>query len=112
MRGAGVHKGTTLPAGTVIDNPDAYRLVQMGVAVPVDDECRVRAGMTPEQLTAANIAYQATVNGIQPEDIAAFRAGAITGYTPDGEPLPGDGAPESEITDEDGHATAKNETNT
>lgn len=41
------------PAGTVIDHPDAYQLCRLGVAIPLDEECTARAGMTPEQLKRA-----------------------------------------------------------
>lgn len=37
--------------GTVIDRPDAYRLVGAGVAVPADEECS--ALFTQEQIQAA-----------------------------------------------------------
>ena len=33
-----------LPAGSEIDHPDAFLLVQMGVAEPADAECEARAG--------------------------------------------------------------------
>lgn len=47
-----------LPAGTVIDHPDAYKLVLHGVAEPFDDECRKKAGLSPEKASAA-VAFQA-----------------------------------------------------
>ncbi len=46
-----------LPRGTIIDHPDAYKLVLHGVAEPADDECRTKAGMTPEKAAAA-VAFQ------------------------------------------------------
>ncbi|HWL09550.1 MAG TPA: hypothetical protein VNQ76_14165 [Planctomicrobium sp.] len=38
------------PAGTIIDHPEAWRLVTLGAAVPEDDECRQRAGLTEKQM--------------------------------------------------------------
>lgn len=67
-----------LPAGTVIDDPAAWRLVRLGVAVPFDDECQAKANLTPEQLAGAQAAYEAV--GIHPEDRDAYRAGWMTGY--------------------------------
>lgn len=69
-----------LPVGHVIDDPQAFRLVQMGVALPADDECRERCKMTPEQMAAAKAAYEATDRGIHPEDREAFAKGWMTGY--------------------------------
>lgn len=52
--------------GTVVDHPDAFRLVQMGVATPEDDECRIRADRTEEQMVAAQMAYTKLIKaGIQ-----------------------------------------------
>ena len=36
-----------LPAGTVIDDPQAYRLCQLGIAEPADEECRAKLGLPP-----------------------------------------------------------------
>jgi len=44
--------------GTVFNTPDCFKLVQQGVALPVDDECRDRAGMDPERMAAAQRAYE------------------------------------------------------
>jgi hypothetical protein len=78
-----------LPAGTVIDHPDAYLLVQLGCAVPADEECQKRHGRTPDQLAAAQHAYRRVSAGIAPEDYEAFDEGIMAGYTPDGEWIPG-----------------------
>lgn len=56
----------TRPPGYVIDHPDAWRLVRCGVAIPEDDECRVAADMTEEQMKAAQASYAMTVEGLQP----------------------------------------------
>lgn len=77
------------PAGTVIDHPDAYKLVQIGCAEPADEECQRRHGRTPEQLAAARHAYRRVSAGIAPEDYEAFDEGIMAGYTPEGEWIPG-----------------------
>lgn len=84
----GQHTGT-LPAGTIIDHPHAWKLVKMGVAVPEDDECEKRAGMDPAQLVAAQHAQEKVRLGIAPEDYEAFDQGLMVGYEPDGEWTPG-----------------------
>lgn len=45
-----VPKTLPLPAGTIIDRPDAWKLVVIGAAEPVDGECRAAAKMTDAQL--------------------------------------------------------------
>jgi len=54
----------TVPEGTEIEHPDAYRLVQMGVALPVDDDCAEMANMTEEQHRAARQAYARLSKGM------------------------------------------------
>lgn len=49
--------------GFVIDHPNAFRLVQLGLAEPADDECRRRAGMTDKQIEAAQLAAEKVENG-------------------------------------------------
>lgn len=41
------------PAGRVIDHPEAWKLVEFGIAVPVDEECRAAADMSEEALVIA-----------------------------------------------------------
>lgn len=41
------------PSGTVIEHPDAYKLVRLGVATAADEECERKAGMTPQRMAAA-----------------------------------------------------------
>lgn len=100
---AGEHlPNVTLPAGSEIDKPDCYKLVQHGVAEPIDDECREFAGMTREQITAAQKAYVKVSKGIHPDDYAAFDAGQMVGYDGDGEWIPGPNyVPTEEEDDED-----------
>jgi hypothetical protein len=38
-----------VPAGYILDHPDAWMLVQQGTAKAADEECEKRAAMTPEQ---------------------------------------------------------------
>lgn len=39
-----------VPAGYVIDTPDAYLLVRQGTARPADEECRLKANVSPEDM--------------------------------------------------------------
>ena len=39
--------------GTVLESPSAFRLVQLGVAEPEDDECKAACGMNPGQIQRA-----------------------------------------------------------
>lgn len=77
------------PAGTVITHPDAYRLVQQGVAEPFDERCEQVSDRTPEQLANAQDAYEKVSKGIHPEDYDKYDAGQITGYNPDGSYIKG-----------------------
>lgn len=54
-------KRVLLPAGTVIDGPDSWYLVALGVAEPADPECEeiVSQRLTPETIAAARLAQQA-----------------------------------------------------
>jgi hypothetical protein len=96
--------GEELPAGTVIDHPQAYILVRNGHAEPADDECRIKANMTPDQLAAAQRNYPAIAKGITPDDRADFFAGKMDGYNPDGTKIPGPNAVDDsydELADEE-----------
>src|SRR5687768_17033798 len=70
--------------GTIIDDPDAHKLVQIGVAVPADEECEERAGMSKEKIEAARKHYDKI--GIAQKDWAAFDQGLMIGYKSDGKP--------------------------
>lgn len=76
-------------AGAVLSHPQAFRMVQHGVAVPHDEECRLAANMTTEGMAAAKHAYERLSAGIHPEDFAAYDAGFLSGYNPDGSWKPG-----------------------
>ncbi len=97
---AGVHNpepyGQWLLVGHIIDLPKAFRLVQMGVAVPADEECRIRANRTTGQMAEAQRRYPAIAKGISPEDREDFFTGKMDGYNPDGSPKPGPNAPDNE----------------
>lgn len=77
------------PAGAIVDNPRAFRLVQNGVAEPADEECEVRVSMTAEELAEAQQAQRRVAAGIHPEDYEAFDAGLMAGYDEDGHHVPG-----------------------
>jgi hypothetical protein len=44
-------------AGTIIVDPDAWKLVRIGVAKPADKECAERAGVSIEQIEAQGKLY-------------------------------------------------------
>lgn len=48
-----------VPAGTVVSHPQAWRLVKLGKAEPVDFECRAAAGYSEGQIEAAQLAGEA-----------------------------------------------------
>ncbi len=75
--------------GAILEEKDCYMLVEMGVAVPADEECRIAAGMTPEMIRAAMKAQDKVALGIAPEDYEEYDAGIMAGYNPDGTKKPG-----------------------
>lgn len=81
-----------IPVGTVLEAPDAYRLVRLGAAEPADDECQRAAAVSPRQFEAAVKAQRRAAAGIHPEDFEAFDTGEMTGYYPDGSYIPGPNA--------------------
>ncbi len=78
-----------LPAGHIVDHPNAYLLVQLGMAESVDDECRKAVDRTPEQLKQARYEYLRTKKGIHPDDYAKYDARVMDGYNADGTDKPG-----------------------
>jgi len=86
------------PVGAIIDHPQAFWLVRMGVAESADAECRERANRSPEQCAKAQKAYERLEAGIHPDDFAAYDAGLMRGYNSDGSWIPG---PAYEEEDED-----------
>lgn len=77
------------PPGTIIDHPDAYRLVRHGCADPADEECRLKANMTRQQLLKAQATYPKVAAGLHPDDYDAWDRGYMRGYNPDGSWKPG-----------------------
>ena len=71
--------------GAIIVRPDAYRLVQQGMAIPADEECREAADRTEEQMSAAQHSYEAMQLGITPNDRPAYDMGYLKGYERDTE---------------------------
>lgn len=62
--------------GTIIDHPDAWKLVRLGVAEPADVECRKKAGMTPAKTEAAIAFQRKAKQGIQDAIDAGAEAAA------------------------------------
>lgn len=73
------------PAGTVIDDPDCWRLVMLGVAKPADDECREAAPLSDEEIAERARRYDRLDKG---------RATGDPRY--DSEPEPGEGVAEAD----------------
>lgn len=73
----------------VFEHPIGYRLVQNGDAIPMDEECELAAGLKPSQLTAVQYNRERLARGIAREDWAAYDAGYMVGYRPDGSWEPG-----------------------
>lgn len=76
-------------AGVIFESPDAYLQVRNGVAIPADEACAERAGMTVEQMEAAQHAQRRIVAGISYEDFGLYDTGIIAGYDGDGNFKPG-----------------------
>jgi len=90
------------PAGTVFSASDSFRLVELGVAVPHDDECKaIFADRSAAQIAATEHAARRLSAGIEPEDFARYDAGELLGYTADGRDIPGPNAKVIPDTDED-----------
>lgn len=90
-----------VPRGTVLEHRDCHYLVRMGVAVAEDEECQAATGMSADQTRRAAAAYDRVERGIHPEDYAAFDAGVMLGYHPDGSWIPGPNYVERDEEDED-----------
>lgn len=93
-------KAGRMPAGTVLEFRQAWRIVRRGAAVPADEECERAAGMDPTAMVAAQRAQLRAQLGIHPDDFEDFDAGRMTGYDKQGKPIPGPNA-EPEDFDED-----------
>lgn len=78
-----------LPVGFVDDGPESWKLVVHGVAIPEDEECRLKVNMTPEQMAERQRTYNRLAAGIHPEDWAAYDRGEMIGYDEQGRKIPG-----------------------
>jgi len=70
------------PAGTELDHPDAWKMVNFGMATASDQECvDACQKITAEETSRRELAYQADAKGINEEaDRDLFFRGVITGY--------------------------------
>ena len=89
MRNGSKQPVTFWRQGATLTREDSYKLVRMGIAEAVDEECRLAASMTGEQLRQAQHAARRLSAGIHPDDFALYDAGVIVGYNGDGTYKPG-----------------------
>lgn len=75
--------------GAVYEGPQVHWLVRMGVAIPADEACAIRARMTEPQMLAAQHAQELLARHIEPEDGDLFDAGVILGVDGNGDFIPG-----------------------
>jgi hypothetical protein len=87
--------------GAILERPDSYILVRMGVAEPADEECRIAASMNAAQRAEAQHAARRLSAGIHPEDFHLYDAEVILGYNPDGTYKPGPNYDQLPTDDED-----------
>jgi hypothetical protein len=90
--------------GAILERPDSFMLVRLGVAEAADEECEMAASMTSAQLAQAQHAARRLAAGIHPEDFALYDAGIILGYNGDGTYKPGpnfDQMPQDEDDEDD-----------
>ena len=80
---------TFFKPGAILDRPDSFMLVRLGIAEPADEQCRLAASMTTAQRQQAQHASKRLAAGIHPEDFGLYDAGVIVGYNPDGTYKPG-----------------------
>ena len=82
----------SMPPGTVVEHPDAWKLVVMGVATPDDDEClelaeahfASRGTTLADGVRAASRAQDKVAKGIEPKHSRAYDEGRMDGYDEDG----------------------------
>ena len=61
----GIKRDVWQPVGTVIDNPDAWKLVKIGAAKPFDSECKIAAGnLSDDELSLRFLQYQKIDRGM------------------------------------------------
>ncbi|NJM54559.1 MAG: hypothetical protein HC841_00305 [Verrucomicrobiae bacterium] len=81
-----VPRDVVVKSGTTIEGPDVWRLVRLGAAVPHDQECRDRCGLTSEQIASKVASYEFIHRGISRLHRQAFREGRMNGYDDNGNP--------------------------
>ena len=89
------------PEGTILEDPRAYRLVQMGMGEPADDECTLSACMSSAEMKAAQIKSEMVGKGIHPDDYQRYLDGEIIGYDENGDDIPGPNYIERDSDDDD-----------
>ena len=77
------------PIGTMEEHPNAYKYVIMGVAEPADDECRLAAARSTQEIQTATRRYEMVSKGIESDDYQRYLDGEILGYDEAGNDLPG-----------------------
>lgn len=87
--------------GAVVNNPKSFRLVQQGMCEPADEECRIRANMSPERMKLAQNAFGRLAAGIHPDDFDRYDRGEMLGYNADGSDIPGPNAVTFDDVDDD-----------
>lgn len=50
--------GEIIPTGSIEEGPDVFWLVRLGVAEPEDEECRIAAAVTPDQMILAQQSHR------------------------------------------------------
>lgn len=70
--------------GTTISHPKAFRLVQLGVAVPADKECEDKVRTILPMMDRLIFLGKRSERGIHMDDFKAYEDGLMTGYKPDG----------------------------
>lgn len=95
---------TRIEIGDIHERHDAYLMVQAGMALPHDEECRKACGMSEEQIQKAIAAMNRAEKGIHPDDFAKFDRGEIAGYRGDGSYIPGPNAATFGDDDDDGES--------
>lgn len=70
------------PAGTILEDANAFKFVNFGMATPADDECAAACQpQTPAQRASLETKYRAAALGIHDEkDYSLYAAGVIAGY--------------------------------
>ncbi len=82
-------KALIAPIGTIVDDPECWRIVLMGQAEAADDECRAMTKQTDEERAMTLHAASRLAAGIIPDDFELFDSGVILGYNADGSYKPG-----------------------